>query len=220
MDTGMQEQVPKVAKRQHPRRHRGAQKQAVQTKKFDRSHWENLKHFWQPDLPSSHQTAAPKVTKEQKAARHVKQARKLAHSRCQKPPFRQMSEVPMELGSRKCGTQIPASEMGLKQTEAVEQVFGASFLQANASGPGGDQKLAEGGAAGSLDGQEVMLETYKDGFFLTGCAADAMFTSGDKFGGNKFKYKMENVDVSVVLYEEMLDSADHQPMTPKVCFEF
>eukprot|EP00746_Dinoflagellata_sp_MGD_P160731 gnl/MRDRNA2_/MRDRNA2_87619_c0_seq1.p1 gnl/MRDRNA2_/MRDRNA2_87619_c0~~gnl/MRDRNA2_/MRDRNA2_87619_c0_seq1.p1 ORF type:complete len:711 (+),score=195.40 gnl/MRDRNA2_/MRDRNA2_87619_c0_seq1:91-2223(+) len=218
MDTGMKEKAPKVVKKQH-HHHRRNQKQVVQSKKFDRSHWENLKHFWQPDLPNKAANVPKELTKEQKAARHVKQARKLAHSRHQRPAFREMSEVPMEMGSRKCGSQIPASEMGLKQTEAVEQVFG-SFLQANASGPGGDQQLAEGGAAGSLDGQEVMLETYKDGFFLTGCAADAMFTYGDKFGGNKFKYKMSNVDVSIVLYEEMVDSADHQPMTPKVCFEF
>jgi len=55
---------------------------------------------------------------------------------------------------------------------------------------------------------------------LTGCNADAMYTYGDKFGGNKDKYKMSNTDASIVLYKEMLDSADHQPMTPKVCFEF
>jgi len=224
MDSGMQEQASKVHKQQQRvigsdgRRHRGAQKQ-----KFDRSRWENLKNFWQPDLKSNHQSDARmpnQITKEQKAAQHVKQARKQAHNRRQKPPFREMSEVPMEMGSRKCGTQIPASEMGLRQSPAVEQVFSVSLLQANASGPGGDQDLAEGGASGSVGGQEVMLETYKDGFFLTGCAADAMFTYGDKFGGNKFKYKMSHVDTSVVLYSEMLDSADHQPMTPKVCFEF
>jgi len=223
MDTGMQEKAPKVVKKQHHRaehRHRATQKKAVQSKKFDRSHWENLKHIFQPDLPNRASDLPKELTKEQKAARHVKQARIKAHSRHNRPPFREMSEVPMEMGSRKCGAKIPASEMGLKQTEAVEHVFGASFLQANTSGPGGDQALAEGGAAGSVDGQEVMLETYKDGFFLTGCAADAMFTYGDKFGGNKDKYKMDNVDVSVVLYAEMVDSADHQPMTPKVCFEF
>jgi hypothetical protein len=218
MDTGM-EKTHKVPK-PHARRHRGAQKQASASKKFDRSHWNNLKQFFAPDLPASHQSPVVKeLTKEQKAARHLKQARKQAHRR-QRPPFRQMSEVPMELGSRKCGTQIPASEMGFKP-EAVEQVFGASFLQANSTaGPGGDQDLAEGGAAGKVADQEVLLETYKDGFFLEGCYADAMFTYGDKFGDNKDKYKMSNTDVSIVSYKDMVDSADHQPMTPKVCFEF
>merc|ERR1719214_139152 len=98
---------------------------------------------------------AVEPTEDQKTAKHMKQARKQAHSRRHKPPFQQMSEMPMEMGSRKCGTQIPASEMGLRQSPAVEQVFSVSLLQANASGPGGDQDLAEGGASGSVGGQEV-----------------------------------------------------------------
>lgn len=220
MDAGMDSPTT-VVHHQKPRFHRRAHKQAAPPKKFDRSHWNKLKNFFAPDLPSSPENDIPKEpTNEQKAARHVKQARKNAKGRHQKTPFRQMSEVPMEMGSRKCGTKIPASDMGLRQTPAAQQVFSAAFLQANASAPGGDQELAEGGASGKVDGQEVMLETYKDGFFLEGCYADAMYTYGDKFGGNKFKYKMSHVDVSIVSYKDMLDSADHMPMTPKVCFEF
>jgi len=85
--------------------------------------------------------------------------------------------------------------------------------------PGSDQKLAEGGAAGKVAGKEPFATVLKDGYWPVGCYTDKMVTSADKFGDEKDKYN-DLAGVSIALYDELLDKADHKPMTPTVCFEF
>lgn len=86
-------------------------------------------------------------------------------------------------------------------------------------GAGGDQKLAEGGAAGQVAGEEPFATVLKDGYWGVGCFNDVMVTAADKYGNEKDKYK-DQAGVSVALYDELLDDADKKAMTPEVCFEF
>jgi len=61
----------------------------------------------------------------------------------------------------------------------------------------------------------------KDGFLEAECIKDYMYSFGDKFGDNKFSYKMEQrSNVSIVHYTEHVVKADRKAMTPSVCFEF
>lgn len=86
-------------------------------------------------------------------------------------------------------------------------------------GAGSEQEVAEGGATGTVAGEEPFDTVLKDGYFLVGCYFDVMVTSADKYGNEKDKYK-DAASVSIALYDELLDDADKEAMSPKVCFEF
>lgn len=81
-------------------------------------------------------------------------------------------------------------------------------------------------AASSLPGagigKIVPFETVqKDGFYLSECAADYMFSHGDKFGDGKFSYELESVsNVSIVHYSEVIPEEDREKMSHTVCFNF
>jgi hypothetical protein len=88
-------------------------------------------------------------------------------------------------------------------------------------GPGAVQKLAGGGADGTVDGVSPHMNVYKDGFWDAGCLSDEMVKTGDKFGDGKFNYKSQgSANTSVVFYGEIVEPDSQKPMTPKVCFEF
>jgi hypothetical protein len=98
---------------------------------------------------------------------------------------------------RDCGKRLP--------------VYGHNLLQTNKN-PG----------AGMQPDKIVPYETVlKDGFLRVGCFKDAMYHYGDKFGDNKFEYKMEDVsNSSIVHYTDIVPKEDREKMTPNVCFEF
>jgi len=61
----------------------------------------------------------------------------------------------------------------------------------------------------------------KDGYYNIACAKDYMYYFGDKFGDNKWDYKLGEVsNVSIVLYDSIIDKKDREPMSPAVCFGF
>lgn len=61
----------------------------------------------------------------------------------------------------------------------------------------------------------------KDGFLAVACVKDAMYESGDKFGNNKFQYKMAPIaNSSIVHYTDIIPKEDQKAMTPSICFEF
>merc|ERR1719379_3166515 len=61
----------------------------------------------------------------------------------------------------------------------------------------------------------------KDGFLQTDCIKDYMYYRGDKFGDNKYDYKLGPVsNVSIVHYDAFVAKEDRETMTQKVCFEF
>jgi len=61
----------------------------------------------------------------------------------------------------------------------------------------------------------------KDGFLLVDCLKDVMYEHGDRFGSNKFQYKMMRVsNSSIVHYDDIIPREDRARMTPEVCFEF
>jgi hypothetical protein len=48
-----------------------------------------------------------------------------------------------------------------------------------------------------------------------------LFYHGDKFGDGKYAYTMDDIsNVSIVLYDEMVDKFERKSMTHEVCFEF
>jgi len=61
----------------------------------------------------------------------------------------------------------------------------------------------------------------KDGYIHVGCVKDKMFEVGDKFGNNKFSYKLgKTANVSIIHYAEMVPDEDKQPITHSECFKF
>merc|ERR1719454_1307819 len=66
-----------------------------------------------------------------------------------------------------------------------------------------------------------MDTVLKDGFMETDCIKDYMYYRGDKFGDNKYDYKLGPVsNVSIVHYEDYVAKEDREEMTQTVCFEF
>merc|ERR1719502_568524 len=135
-----------------------------------------------------------------------------------------------------CGKRIPASELGLKMSEVTAELFkNPSLLQVVTQrrlrggpsddghpgrdsfakpGVGRDQELA-GGTTGKVGGTEPYVTVLKDGWFEVGCYTDAMLEFGDKYGNNKFKYKMgESTNVSIAKYSELILKDEKKPMTP------
>jgi hypothetical protein len=71
------------------------------------------------------------------------------------------------------------------------------------------------------DDIEPFQTVLKDGFAMNDCVKDAMYEHGDKFGNNKFDYKMEEIsNTSIVHYTEIVAKEDREQMTHQVCFEF
>merc|ERR1719159_1658445 len=68
---------------------------------------------------------------------------------------------------------------------------------------------------------EPYFKVFKDGYSFTTCAKDDMWDFGDKYGNNKDQYKQGGtMNVSIVLYSEIVLKEKQVPMTPKICFEF
>merc|ERR1719313_1211514 len=67
---------------------------------------------------------------------------------------------------------------------------------------------------------EPYFKVFKDGYSFVTCAKDDMFDFGDKYGDNKDQYKQNELNVSIVLYKEIVLKEKQKPMTPKVCFDF
>merc|ERR1719443_1721713 len=101
-----------------------------------------------------------------------------------------------------CGKLVPA--FGTRNSLA--------FAQTNNSLPG---------AGMNPDAIEPFQKVLKDGFMEVACVKDAMYEAGDKFGNNKYNYKMGPVsNSSIVHYNEHVVKEDREKMTPQVCFEF
>merc|ERR1719389_1422512 len=80
------------------------------------------------------------------------------------------------------------------------------------------QKNVPGAGITPFEPFETVL---KDGFLEVDCVKDYMYYRGDKFGDNKYDYKLEPTsNVSIVHYEDYVAKEDRVPMTQKVCFEF
>lgn len=64
-------------------------------------------------------------------------------------------------------------------------------------------------------------KVLKDGYMLVACVKDSMYEHGDKFGNNKFSYKMGPIaNSSIVHYNDHVAKEDREQMTHQVCFEF
>jgi hypothetical protein len=61
----------------------------------------------------------------------------------------------------------------------------------------------------------------KDGFLKVACLKDYMYYHGDKFGDNRYDYKIGPVsNDSIVHYEAHVAKEDRHAITPEVCFEY
>merc|ERR1719223_943090 len=81
--------------------------------------------------------------------------------------------------------------------------------------------LQNPGAGMSPDSIKPFEKVLKDGYMLTECVKDAMYVHGDKFGNNKFDYKMgDTANSSIVHSSEHVAKEDREQMTHQVCFEF
>jgi len=110
--------------------------------------------------------------------------------------------MPMHVFADVCGTDI---YLPIKPDAA-------SLLQ--------EQNVPGAGIDG-IDKFKPFTKVLKDGFMLTNCVKDYMYSRGDKFGDNKHDYKLGPVSrVSIVHYDAFVAKEDRQEMTQKVCFEF
>jgi len=81
-----------------------------------------------------------------------------------------------------------------------------------------DQLPGTGTSASDIDPYQVVL---KDGYLHYGCLVDKLYETGDKFGNNKFNYKLGNtLNISIVHYADFAPPEDQKPMTHDVCFKF
>jgi hypothetical protein len=200
------------------------------SKAFDRSHWEELKDVFQrSDLKRSDaEIKAEQKNLKKKSQRHKKKHHWNSKHRHPKRQFKEMSDIPMVVGNEKCGAKIPISQLGLRAGDMLQDAY-PSLLQSGFDpsyarlGSGLDQKAVDNGMStmGSLDGVEPFVSVFKDGYFLTGCVADAMFLYGDKYGDNKFQYRdPSSTNVSILLYNQMVLKEEQVAMSPEVCFDF
>ena len=67
--------------------------------------------------------------------------------------------------------------------------------------------------------EEVGQKAYKDGYFHVKCMNEGMQKWADKHGmqGSK-RYAAQNVNVSVVWYNDLVAKEDRKDMTPEVCY--
>lgn len=201
------------------------------TKSFDRGHWEDLKDvFHRSDLRRSDAELRAEQQKMNKKKQHKwkRHKRKSKHHHHPRRQYHEMSDIPMVMGKEKCGTKIPISQLGLRRNAMVEAAY-PSMIQTSIDpsyarlGSGLDQKAVDNGMStmGTLDGVEPFVSVFKDGYFLSGCVADAMFKYGDKYGDNKFNYKdPSGTNVSILLYKQMVLKDEQVAMSPEVCFDF
>lgn len=81
--------------------------------------------------------------------------------------------------------------------------------------------LQNPGAGMDPDAVKPFDKVLKDGYLLVACVKDAMYVHGDKFGNNKYDYKMgPTANSSIVHYNEHVAKEDREQMTHQVCFEF
>lgn len=81
--------------------------------------------------------------------------------------------------------------------------------------------LQNPGAGMDPDAIKPFDKVLKDGYMMVACVKDSMYEHGDKFGNNKFSYKMGDIaNSSIVHYNEHVAKEDREPMTHQVCFEF
>lgn len=82
-------------------------------------------------------------------------------------------------------------------------------------------QVSNPGAGMNPDSIEPFEKVLKDGYMMTACVKDAMYVAGDKFGNNKYDYKMGPVsNSSIVHYDAHVPKEDREQMTHAVCFEF
>jgi hypothetical protein len=64
-------------------------------------------------------------------------------------------------------------------------------------------------------------KSYKDGYFHVACMNEGMRFDADKHSdqGSK-RYAAENIEVSIIWYNQLVAKEDRKPMTPSVCFEY
>lgn len=98
------------------------------------------------------------------------------------------------------------------KSDCFKSVPAYGLLQIQGSNPG----------AGMQPDEIAPYQTVlKDGFLRVACVKDAMYVHGDKFGNNKFDYKMGPItNSSIVHYTDFVPKEDRAAMTPSVCFEF
>lgn len=185
-----------------------------------------------------------KAAKQQAArlrrTRQLKSSARFASKAAEGPAhFHEIDRLPLRhFGKEKCGDKLSAKKMGLKDASDVVADFwknrfgGLGFFQtANGSGlstsmarpgAGANQKLADNGLSegGTINNIEPFARVYKDGFSQVGCYKDSMHEKGDKYGNNKFKYKLSETNVSVVRYSEVILDEFQKAMTPEICYEF
>jgi len=144
-----------------------------------------------------------------------------------------------------CGEQVPADSLGLKRSALAENFFekmnlfqttARTQLRGSRSNHPGVDSLAKPGVgveqtradngrslSGKVSGKDPYVTVLKDGWFYVGCYTDAMLEFGDKYGKNKYKYKMGGIDggnVSIARYSELVLKQKQEKMTPQICYEF
>lgn len=197
---------------------------------FDTDRWADLGTFFKRKGHASKQHYAKRhELPKHHRRKHGKWVR--SHQRkSAKRKYREVADIPMIMGRDRCGAHIPISQLGLKRALPLAAVFGESMLLQTSQDPsyahpgsGVDQTAVDNGRSiiGNVEGVEPFVKVFKDGYFLTTCAADTMFTYGDKFGDNKVKYKFgTDINVSIVLYDQMVIEEEQKPMTAEVCYDF
>merc|ERR1719160_2042233 len=109
---------------------------------------------------------------------------------------------------------LPQKSQNKIKVQVTSFLAAAPPVHIAAPGAGATQTLADNGmsTAAVVNGEEVMMKAFKDGFSLTGCYMDGMPKFYDKFGNNKDQYKGQMANVSVVVYTEAVLKGEQKPM--------
>jgi len=119
-------------------------------------------------------------------------------------------------------SKLCLSSLLFSQASSLLHVGGSGALEAGA----GRKTTLCTYAASKMPGAGLETFTpfesvYKDGYMPAGCLLDELLQFGDKFGTNKFQYKMGSVaNISIVRYEVVVAKEDRKPMSTGVCYEF
>jgi len=117
------------------------------------------------------------------------------HLRLRRPS---LGMLPMHFYKEDCGKVRPVS----------------ALLQHN-----GTQQVAKNPGAGMDPSVKPFRKVLKDGFYQVDCVKDYMFEHGDKFGDNRFSYKLGSIsNVSILHYEMLVEREDREPMSVTTCF--
>lgn len=112
-----------------------------------------------------------------------------------------LATIPMHMYQADCTVHRAARKANANATKAGV----ASFASAKIPGAGMDPDAIQ------------PFQVFKDGFYPVDCVDDYMFAHGDKFGDNKFSYKLGEVSgVSIVHYSMHVAKEDREPMTHDV----